>query len=470
VAKAAHPRATSTNPAGLIAESTTRKTEVLYSRPIHQIKPGPAGPAAARYMLPQTHTTPVERSLLLTAMIILPLENYFPPVAGMTVSFLMFVVLAAYIIVNRPRILGEMWYHPVFIAAYAFIGVSVLLEFTSPLPRYGDLIRFGQMIGGALCVAVLCRDRSALTVGLYGYIATAFWVSVVLFSTGYETLQGMQADDFDEASRVRHQAFGDKPLGANINELSFIVAQGAIVAFALSLSERLKLPRILLLGIGAFCLIASFLPMSRGVAVVTLVSFATILYNQGFRYGKALVIASILGMGVYMVVPDAIWGRMVFSTEVQRHGKLESRAELYTTALDRLPEYIVAGVGAGNYFEKWGLEKGFPRHKGGVTVALGVHNSFLAITIYWGVLGLSLFLWMTWCVYRSIPSRCGRDELSLALLGIIVAIGLYLFQIHGFYDKPVAFAVGMLVGARQWIWPTGIVSEVVGNKRSSVPI
>jgi len=403
-------------------------------------------------------------------MIILPLENYFPTVAGMTVSFLMFVVLAAYIIVNRPRILGEMWYHPVFIAAYAFIGVSVLLEFSSPLSRYDDIIRFAQMIGGAVCVAVLCRDRSALTVGLYGYIATAFWVSVVLFSSGFETLQGMQADDFDEASRLRAQAFGGKPLGANINGLAFLSAQGAIVAFALSLSDRLKHLRILLLGIGAFCLIASFLPMSRGVAVVILVSFATILYNQGFRYGKALILASILGMGVYVLVPDAIWGRMVYSTEVQRHGRLESRAHLYTTALDRLPEYIVAGVGAGNYFEKWGAEKGFAKHRGGVTVTYGVHNSFLAIAIYWGVLGLSLFLWIIWCVYRSIPLRCGRDELSLALLGIIVAIWLYLFQIHGFYDKPFAFAVGMVVGARQWIWPMGIVSEVVGNKRSSLPI
>jgi hypothetical protein len=77
---------------------------------------------------------------------------------------------------------------------------------------------------------------------------------------------------------------------------------------------------------------------------------------------------------------------------------------------------------------------------------------------------------MIWHIYRSIPSRCGRDELSLALLGIMVSIGLYLFQIHNFYDKPFAFGVGMVVGARQWIWPMGMVSEVVGNKRSSVPI
>lgn len=401
-------------------------------------------------------------------MIILPLENYFPTVAGMTVNFLMFAMLAAYIVVNRPSILGKTWYHPVFIAAYAFISVSALLEFSSPLSRYGDIIRFAQMIVGAVCVAVLCRDRSALTAGMYGYIATAFFVSIVLYSTGYGTLQGMQADDFDESSHLRNQAFGNKPLGANINGLAFLSAQGAIVAFALSLSDKLKHLRIILMGAGAFCLIASFLPMSRGVVVVSLVSFATILYNQGFRYGKALILATIIGIGVYMVVPDAIWGRMVFSTET-KHGKMESRAQLYTTALNRLPEYIVAGVGAGNYFGKWGIEKGFARSKDGIVFAHGVHNSFLAVAIYWGILGLSMFLWLIWQVYRSIPSRAGHDELSLALLGILVSLGLYLMQLHGFYDKPFAFGIGMMVGARQWIWPVGIVSEVVG-KRSSVPV
>ncbi len=442
----------------------------LTGRPIRLDQGSPADwePAAARSILSQAHTTPVERFLLLTTILVTPLENYFPVVAGMTISFLMFAVLAVYIIVNRPRILAETWYHPVFIAAYAFIVVSALLEFSSPLSRYRDLIRFAEMMGGAVCVAVLCRDRATLAAGLYGHIATALWISVVLYSTGYETLQGMQASDFDEASKLRNEAYGHKPMGANINALSVLCAQGAIVAFALSLSDRLKQLRILLLGMAAFCLIASLLPMSRGAAVVSLVSFATILYTQGFRYGKALILTLMLGMGVYMVIPDAIWSRMMFSTE-ERQGKMESRAQLYATSLDRLPEYIVAGVGAGNFFEKWGLEKGYARQRGGITVAKGVHNSLLAITIYWGVLGLLLFLWIIWHVYRSIPLRCGRDELSLALLGLVVSIGLYLLQVHGFYEKPSAFAVGMLVGARQWIWPTGIVSEVEGKKQPSTP-
>jgi hypothetical protein len=401
-------------------------------------------------------------------MVTLPLESYFPAVAGMSFSFLIFAVLVTYTIVNRPRILGEMWGHPVFISAYAFIGVSALLEFSSQLSTYDHLIRFAQMIAGAVCVAVLCRDRSALTVGLYAYIVTALWVSVVLFSTGYETLQGMAAEDFNEASKLRSQAYRDKPVGeANINGLAVLCGQGAIVSFALSLSERLKHLRILLLGISAFCLIGSFLPMSRGAAAISLASFAIILYAHGVKHGKALILVSVLGVGVYAVIPDAVWSRMTYSTEVGNSGKQEARARLYTAALNRLPEYIVAGVGAGNFLKNWGFQKGFAGLQDGALIVRPAHNSLIQITINWGILGLVMFLGIVWCAYRSVPLHCGRDGLSLALLGIIVSTGLHLLHTHGFYAKEFSFALGMLVGSRRWIWPTGVASAVEVNQRPS---
>lgn len=310
-----------------------------------------------------------------------------------------------------------------------------------------------------MCVAVLCRDRSALVACMYGYIATGLWVSVVLFSTGYDALQGMQADDFAQASNLRGQAFAGKTIGGNINGMAFICSQGALVAFVLSLSSRFKHLRIPLMGIAGFCLIASFLPMSRGAAAVSLVSFAVVLYGYGVKHGKTLILVSVLGMSIYAVVPDAVWSRMVYSTEV-RSGKMEARASLYDAALNRLPEYIMAGVGAGNFSQKWGLEKGFGKHRDGVLVAQPTHNSPLQVTINWGILGLVMFLWIVWRAYRSIPLHCERDELSLAVLGIMVSVGLFLLWSHGFYAKEFSFSLGMLVGARLKIWPTGIVSAV----------
>ncbi len=404
-------------------------------------------------------TTRFEQFVLCATVVALPLQEYIPSVAGMSIMSLIYSMLAVYVIVNRKRALGEIWYHPVFIAAYVFIGVSALLEYSSPLTRYEEVIRFAQMIGGALCVSVLCRDRSALAANLYGFIFSALWISVVLYSTSYGTLQEIPAENFSQASNVRAQAFGERPMGANINGLAFMCAQGAIVAFALSVSTKLKHLRILFFGICGFCLIASLLPMSRGAAVASFVCFAVILYAQGIRQGKLLIVASLLGLILYALVPDAVWSRMTFSTET-REGKTELRQRLYITAFDHLPEYVVAGVGAGNYFNQWGAEKGFGKESKGVWLVYGVHNSLLQITIYWGVLGLLAFLLIIWLAYRSVPLRCGRDELSLALLGILVVSSLGLLQGHGFYSKSYAVGIGMLVGARRWIWPTGVVSAV----------
>lgn len=269
------------------------------------------------------------------------------------------------------------------------------------------------------------------------------------------------AETFHQASKVRAEAFKDMELHANINNMAFTCAQGAVVAFAFSIVSNVMQRRILFLGIAAFCVVASFLPMSRGAAAVTLVTFAVVLYSHGFRHGKALILASILGLTMYGLVPDAVWSRMVYTTE-SRGDKMESRARVYTSALNRLPEYIVAGVGSGNFWNKWGFEKGFGGERNGIHHVGGAHNAFLQITINWGVLGLLSYMTIVWCGYRTIPSQCGRDELSLALMAIAIALGLWMWESHGFYDKWFACGIGMLVGARRWIWPTGTV--VAGGK------
>lgn len=413
---------------------------------------------------PRSRTTLAERALLFIAITILPLQDHFPAVGGMSVMFLIFATLTLYVLINRSRILGVIWAHPLFVAAYAFIIISILLEFTSPLSRYSEIVRFVQMIAGAVCVAALCRDRTALAAGLYGYIAAGLWVALMLYTTSYGSLQKVDAGDFSEASKARSEAFADKPVQANIDGLAFVCVQGAIVAFALCLSDRWKHRRLELLGITAFCLIASFLPMSRGAVLMGLISFGAIFYTRGIRHGKALMFACVLGLGVYMLVPNAVWSRMEFSTQVN-HGKMESRARLYTNAIDHLPDYIVAGVGAGNYYDDWGTKNGFS----GRDHVVGAHNTFIQIAIYWGLFGLIAYLLILWCVYRAIPLRCGRDELAVAMVGIIVSLGTQLFQSHNYYEKVFAIGIGLLVGARCWIWPAGIVPEVPEVAENNYP-
>jgi O-antigen ligase len=141
---------------------------------------------------------------------------------------------------------------------------------------------------------------------------------------------------------------------------------------------------------------------------------------------------------------------------------MESRAELYTVALQHFPDYFISGVGAGNYFNKWGIQNGFAirSYKVG-NIVVGVHNSFLQVVINWGLIGLLAFLAVIWRAYRCLPKKIyAKDDLALGILGISVALALWLLQSHNFYIKDFSLGLGILVGARYWIWPAGIVSAV----------
>jgi hypothetical protein len=143
---------------------------------------------------------------------------------------------------------------------------------------------------------------------------------------------------------------------------------------------------------------------------------------------------------------------MTFSLE-----RNEARATVYAAAIDHFSEYVLSGVGAGNFYGNWGKTSEFwlPHH----SEVSPAHNAFVQVTIYWGVMGFLALLMVIWQGYRCVPKRCGMDSLSLCLIGIAVTSFLTLFVASDLYAKSYSLLLGMLVGARHWIWPNGIVPD-----------
>ena len=410
-------------------------------------------------------TTAAERLLLLVTVALLPLENHLPSIGGFSIIFLMFLVAAVYIGINRLSCLDRVWHHPVFIAAFLFLPIAGVLENTSPLPLYTDLGRFGLSISGAVMISCLCRDRAALRAALFGYLCASVWLSTLLFFTSYGALSVTAATNFQDASDLRADAFRDNPIQGNLNNLALMCAQGGVVALAFALLRK-SLSRFLYLGLSGFCFLSAFLTMSRGGAAISVLACGAILFAHGFKQAGKLFLVGILLLGLLTAMPGVIFSRMSFSTEKQQ-GKMESRAWIYTTALNALPEYFLTGVGAGNFWKKWGFQRGFAKGSKGSVQVIGAHNTIIQIIIYWGILGLMSFLWLVWRAYRAIPLHSGRDELSLAVLGILVTLGAWLLQSHNFYDKSFALGLGMLVGSSRWIWPSGTVAPPPDPVRAS---
>jgi hypothetical protein len=135
---------------------------------------------------------------------------------------------------------------------------------------------------------------------------------------------------------------------------------------------------------------------------------------------------------------------------------MEVRASYLVHALEGLPDYFLTGVGAGSCLSlgDW---------------SCGVHNSFLHVTIFWGIVGLSGLLFLIWQGYRCIPKPCGLDPLALGILGVAVASVLLLFVGHNFYHKIFSISLGLLAASHYWIWPYGRTAVGRGLFQSDSP-
>jgi hypothetical protein len=425
---------------------------------------GDSGMAAVRAAegppaLPQETGHPpmsfVEKALLGLIIVTLPLESHITIIPGYSIQFIMFGAIACYVAVRDYGILLRVMGHPVFLSAYLFFLYAIAMEVTAPHASFEVLTRTGQMIVGAILVASICRDRQSLNIALLGYIVAGLWLSVMLFLTSYGAIQRAAASDFEEASKLRAEVFAETAIEADLNSMAFSAGLGAVVSIALALKAPTALSRNIFLGGGVFCLVATFLPLSRGGAAIAVLACASVMYAFGLRGAKALLIIAVLATIVWIVVPQAVWSRMAFSFE-ERDGKRDGRASVYQAAIDHLPEYILTGVGAGNFWSNWGLTSDF---KGSGRRVGGAHNSLIQVALYWGIGGLLTFLMICWQAYRCLPRHNQWQAAPLCLLGISVSLLLYAQVVHTIYAKEFALGLGLLAGSHCWIWPNGIVPK-----------
>jgi hypothetical protein len=406
----------------------------------------------------QGRTTPLERMLLTATIVLMPLETVVPTIAGLSSSFIIFALLACYVLPCRSVTLTSTAFHPVFISLYMMLFVGLLAESLHPFSSYAELGRIAQMVVGAILIATLCRDRKALRAGLFGYAAVGVWMAIVLLATSYGALSAASARNFDEASQVRAEVMSNNVLSANLNAMALITGRSVAVVLVLALAVRSNMRRYLLFAVAVFCAIATFLPLSRGAIVNLAISCAVVMLSFKGKRLRVVVAVLVIGVGVIMWVPNVAYSRLSFSTE-SRSGIQESRARIYTAAVQYLPEYGLAGVGAGNFWRLWGYNHGW---RGSESV-VGAHNCFIQATLYWGILGLLALTFVVLQAYRCLPRGSGRDPLALALLGICVSLFLMMMETHVLYDKAFAVMLGLLIGSRRHIWPRGLSQPAAGQ-------
>jgi hypothetical protein len=231
-----------------------------------------------------------------------------------------------------------------------------------------------------------------------------------------------------------------------------------VVALALGLTAKARLQQYVFLVISAFCAVATFLPMSRSGILILTVTATAIFYAHGIMRARVIGAAVILVILALLVVPKAVFTRMVISTETKgawagsASGQYaDARVSTYLTVIEYFPEYILTGLGASHFYGDWGMNS-----KYGLG---GTHNVIAEVTVYWGLLGLLAILTLFWQAYRCLPQYSGAEPLCLCLRGIVISIMVYSIFTHNLENKEFAIALGLLAGSDRWIWPRTAISR-----------
>jgi hypothetical protein len=194
-------------------------------------------------------------------------------------------------------------------------------------------------------------------------------------------------------------------------------------------------------------------PISRSGILVAGLTGAALIYASKAKRFRVVAATAALAACIFMWAPRVALTRLWSSIDSSYYSSISSpqlsddadaRSSLYAAAFEHLPDYVARGIGAGNFWHRWGMTHGFSLHRG----VSGAHNSFVQVTIYWGLGGLLALLCVTWQVIRCVPRRFGTDALSLACFGIAVSLVLWLLFTHNIYSKEFSLGFGLLAACR----------------------
>jgi hypothetical protein len=263
--------------------------------------------------------------------------------------------------------------------------------------------------------------------------------------------------DFREATNFRIEASQEFGIQANLNRIAFLGSLGVVLSLTLALRTPLLLWRALSLAAAGFCLLGTFLPQSRSAVLAALTGCVSVLFLFRRSFSRVFLVAAIVAACAFVVLPKAVFARYKTADSMETGESGDSRVRLYGAVLQAIPSTPLTGVGAGRY-PSWAGQHGLVSATGHV---VGAHNSFAQVFFYWGIGGLGLFLALLWSAFRCLPRNAASDPVAAALVGLAAASLVRLVFSHTYYEKDFAVVLGLLLGAKAFLWPTGDARQVL---------
>jgi O-antigen ligase len=201
-----------------------------------------------------------------------------------------------------------------------------------------------------------------------------------------------------------------------VNELGHIFALALAMACYLAVTERKAAWFWFYTALMGLFQVGVLLTASRGAAICSAVSWMLLpwIFHRLKTYQKsaAVAVGAALVLAALAVVPAMTWERLAQTATEIESGSFSRRGHIWQAGWNVFQTHPIVGVGAGSFETSVASQL-----EAGRTMA--AHNSFLAVGVELGLVGLALFLGMLLCLLVGCLHSPGLDRrLGLILLAV----------------------------------------------------
>lgn len=372
-------------------------------------------------------------------LVLVPLDQRLPTAGGFSTLSIVIALIGYLAAVSAPAVVLRSLAHRVTLAGFSIVVVAMISESSRVYPSYDLVTRLMLFVFGIAVTAAVVRTARDLRVIQAAVVIMGSWLSFYIVATKFGALSSTQVTGFTQASALRAEVYESGVLDNNLNALAFLAALGAVTTLAWALELRGGRGALPLALLSAMQLLACMLTLSRdGILAGLLGCCFVILRAQGPKL-RRITVAVFAGLVVFAIAPSAVLERFQGG-----NAENDARSVIARAAVRNLDEYFWLGVGEYAFNRTWGPSHGFARDG----VVLGAHNSFLQVTIFWGILGLGALLLLAWLLLRAGAefARVAETAQSTLVSAWIWLVLLRLLFTHTLSDKSFAILIGVAVG------------------------
>jgi len=256
------------------------------------------------------------------------------------------------------------------------------------------------------------------------------------FVLGAWVAVGNSLTNFILGQETTYMRFG--AAGFDPGDFGLTVALALPLAWHIGITESNRLFRWLYLGYMPAAVLSILLSASRGPFVAMGIALLIVLwtYPRLRLLPKALVLAAAIAgaIAVPALVPEESFARLQRGVDEVQEGTLEGRGQIWRAGTEVFREHSVLGVGVGAF--RASVENRLGR-------AWAAHNTFLAVAVESGIIGLGIFLALILLTLRVVWDLPPPERRLWLILGTTWVVGV--MNLSWQYRKPTWLLLALLV-------------------------